>query len=75
VLGGMGSSQGSRILAERSDIRRQVRRPRLRPKKGPYATATSSPSNLLLDLRGTVWVTDFGLAKVSGPARRAKPPD
>ena len=33
------------------------------PTSRASSTATSSPSNLLLDAQGEVWVTDFGLAK------------
>jgi serine/threonine protein kinase/WD40 repeat protein len=33
------------------------------------------PSNLLLDADGTVWITDFGLAKVEGSAELTRPGD
>jgi serine/threonine protein kinase/WD40 repeat protein len=33
------------------------------------------PANLLLDLQGTIWVTDFGLAKVQGHEELTSPGD
>src|SRR5262249_27060770 len=33
------------------------------------------PSNLLLDADGTVWITDFGLAKMEGSSDLTKPGD
>jgi serine/threonine protein kinase/WD40 repeat protein len=33
------------------------------------------PGNLLLDLRGTVWITDFGLAKPAGSENLTRPDD
>src|SRR5262249_47533112 len=33
------------------------------------------PSNLLLDAQGTVWVTDFGLAKAAGHEELTQPGD
>ena len=61
---GRRQARRSTLLAERGPARRAGRRrPGLRPQAGRSSTATSSRRTCCSTPRGTVWVTDFGLAK------------
>jgi WD40 repeat protein/serine/threonine protein kinase len=74
ALPGSSSGTGSKSAAKKqsywqsvANIGRQVAEALEYAHKQGIQHRDIKPSNLLLDLRGTVWVTDFGLAKVVGP--------